>query len=110
MLSRTKVVVAAAGMALSLGIGTGIASAQPDVSAVVNTTCSYPQVVAALNQQSPAVASQFTSNPVAVAWVQNFLASPPAQRQQLIQQVQDIPAAQPYTGLVLQVVSTCNNF
>jgi hemophore-related protein len=110
MLSRTKVVVAAAGMALSLGIGTGTASAQPDVSAVVNTTCTYPQVVTALTKQSPGAANEFTSNPVAVAWVQNFLASPPDQRQQLIQQVQSIPAAQPYTGLVQSVIATCSNY
>ena len=110
MMSRTKVVVTAAGAALSLGLGTGIASAQPDVTAVVNTTCTYPQVIGALSAQSPGAANELTSNPVAVAWVQNFLASSPDQRRQQIQQVQNIPAAQPYTGLVLQVINTCNNF
>jgi hemophore-related protein len=110
MLSRTKVVVAAAGVALSLGLGTGVASAEPDVSAVVNTTCSYPQLMGALNAQSPAAAAEFTGNPVAVAWVQNFLASPVEQRRQMLQQVQSIPAAQEYTGLVQQVIYTCKNF
>jgi hemophore-related protein len=110
MMSRTRVIVAVAGLALSLGVGTGIASAEPDVTAVVNTTCTYPQVIGALNAQSPGVAAELTSNPVAVAWVQNFLASPRDQRRQLIQQVQSIPAAQPYTGLVQQVVNTCKNF
>ena len=109
-MSRTKVVVAAAAAALSLGLGTGIASAQPDVAAVVNTTCSYPQILGALNAQSPASANELTSNPVAVAWIQNFLASPPDQRRQQIQQVQSIPAAEPYTRLVIQVINTCNNF
>ena len=103
-------VVAAAGMALSLGVGTGIASALPDTSAVVNTTCSYDQVIAALNNSSPGEAAEFTSSPVAVGWLHSFLGSPPDQRQQMIQQVQSLPAAAPYTALVVQVANTCHNF
>ena len=103
-------VVAAAGMAVSLGLGTATASAQPDVSGVVGTTCSYPQVIAALNAQSPDEGAQFTSNPIATGWLQQFLASPRDQRQQMIDQVQTVPGAQEYTGLVVQVANTCKNF
>ena len=109
MLSMTKWAVAAAGMALSLSAGAGVASAD-DMSAVVNTTCSYPQVIAALNAHSPADGAQFTSNPLAVNWLQQFLASPVDQRQQMIQQVQGAPGAQAYTGLVVQVANTCKNY
>jgi hemophore-related protein len=110
MLSRTKAAVAATGLALSLSAGAGIASAQPGLNSVVNTTCSYPQVIAALNAHSPDDGAQFTSNPIAVNWLQSFLASPVDQRQQMIQQVQGVPGAAAYTGLVLQVANTCNNF
>ncbi|WP_101947896.1 hemophore-related protein [Mycobacterium sp. 3519A] len=110
MLSSTKVVVAAVSIALPLGLGTGVASAQPDVTAVVNTTCTYDQVIAALNANSPGDAAQFTSSPVAVGWLHSFLGAPRDQRQQMIQQVQSIPAAGPYTGLVLQVANTCNRY
>ena|SRR5436190_15698460 len=110
MMSSAKVVVATAGMALSLGLGAGIASAQPDVTAVVNTTCSYDQVIAALNAQSPADAAEFTDSPVAVGWLHQFLGAPRDQRQQMIQQVQSTPATQPYTALVLQVANSCNNY
>jgi hemophore-related protein len=110
MLSRTKVVVAAAGTVASLGLGIGIASAEPDISPVVNTTCTYDQVIAALNHQSPSSAAEFTGNPVAVGWLHSFLGAPVSQRTQMIQQVQAMPAAGPYTGLVLQVARTCNNF
>jgi hemophore-related protein len=110
MLSRAKVVVTAAGLALSLSAGAGIASAQPDVTPVVNTTCTYPQVIAALNAHSPDDGAQFTSNPVAVGWLRSFLASPVDQRQQMIQQVQSVPGAEAYTALVLQVANTCKNF
>jgi hemophore-related protein len=110
MILRTKAVVAAAGMALSLGLSSGIASAQPDVSAVVNTTCNYDQVIAALNDHSPGSAAEFTGNPVAVGWLHQFLGAPVDQRRQMLQQVQSIPAAAPYTGLVLQVAGSCNNY
>ena len=110
MKSSTKVAVAVAGAALSLGLGSGIASAQPDSSAVINTTCTYDQVIAALNSSSPEKAAEFTSSPIAVGWLHSFLGSPRDQRQQMIQQVQRIPEAAPYTGLVLQAANTCNNY
>jgi hemophore-related protein len=110
MILRTKVVVAATGLALSLGLSSGIASAQPDASAVVNTTCTYDQVIAALNDKSPGSAAEFTGNPVAVGWLNQFLGAPADQRRQMLQQVQSIPAAAPYTGLVLQVAGSCNNY
>ena len=110
MILRTKVVVAATGMALSLGLSSGIASAQPDVTPVVTTTCSYDQVIAALNDHSPGSAAEFTGNPVAVGWLHQFLGAPVDQRRQMLQQVQSIPAAAPYTGLVLQVANSCNNY
>ena len=52
--SLSKLAAAAGGLALSVLAGAGIASADPDLGAAINTTCSYPQVVAALNAQSPA--------------------------------------------------------
>lgn len=110
MTLRTKVVVAAAGVALSLGLSSGIAAAQPDVSAVVNTTCTYDQVIAALNDHSPESAAEFTGSPVAVGWLHQFLGAPVSQRQEMIQQVQRIPAAAPYTSLVMQIANTCNNY
>jgi hemophore-related protein len=110
MILRTKVIAAAAGLALSLGLGSGLASATPDVSSVVNTTCSYDQVIAALSDHSPDGAAEFTGSPVAVGWLHQFLGAPAPQRQQMIQQIQSIPAAAPYTALVVQVANSCNNY
>ena len=47
----TRSIVGAGGLLLSLIAGGGIASAAPDVSALSNSTCTYPQVMAALNAQ-----------------------------------------------------------
>jgi hemophore-related protein len=110
MLSRTKVVVAAAGMALSLSTGAGIASAQPDASAIINSTCTYPQVMAALNDQNPGVAGELNAHPIAVGWLQALVAAPPDQRAQMVQQVQGIPALQPYMPVIFQVAGSCNRY
>ena len=106
----TKLVAGSCGLAFALTTGAGIASAQPDVSPIINSTCTYPQVMAALNAENPDAANQVTSNPVANAWLQQLVASPPAGRRQMVQQAQGVPAVQQYTGLIFQVAGTCNNF
>jgi hemophore-related protein len=107
-LSLTRLGTAAGGLALLLTAGAGIASADPDP--IVNTTCTYPQVVSALNAQDPAAAAQFNSSAAAQSMLRRFLASSPAQRQRMEQQVQGIPAAQQYLGTIQQVANTCNNY
>lgn len=109
-LSSTRLVVAVGGLALWLTAGAGVALAEPGMGAAINTTCNYPQVMAALNAQSPAAAAQVSSAPVFQSYLATFLASPVAQRQQMAQQVQAMPGAQQYLGLVAQVANTCNNY
>jgi hemophore-related protein len=106
LLSLTKLSVAAGGLALSLFAGAGVASADP----IIDTTCIYPQGLSALNAQDPAAAAQFNASPVARSYLRRFLASPPAQRRQMAQQVQGIPAAQGYLGTMQQVANTCNGY
>ena len=67
--------------------GIGLASAQPDLSPLINTTCSYPQIAAALNAQAPDLAQQLNDHPQAQAKLKQFLAMPIDQRQQMVQQV-----------------------
>jgi hemophore-related protein len=110
MLSKAKLLGAAAGLTLSLIAGAGIASAQPDMSVIVNSTCTYPQVMAALNDQNPGVAGELNANPVATGWLQGLVAAPPDQRAQMVQQVQGIPALQPYIPVIFQVANTCNSY
>jgi hemophore-related protein len=110
MLSRTKLVVAAAGLALSLSAGAGIASATPDASAIINSTCTYPQVTAALNDQSPETANELNASPLASGWLQGLVAAPPDQRAQMIEQVQGFPGMQQYMPVIFQVANTCNRY
>jgi len=109
-LSWTGVAVAVAGLALASTVGAGTASADPDLGPIVNTTCNYGQVMAALNAQDPAAAAQFNASPFAQSALRQFLAAPPSQRMSMAQQAQSSPRAQQYFGLVQQVAATCNNF
>jgi hemophore-related protein len=108
--SFTRLTVAVSALALSLVAGAGTASADPGMDAAINTTCSYPQVVAALNAQSPDAAAKFNSSPMAQGWLRSFLSSPPPQRAQMAQQAQGYPGASKYIGLIGQIATSCNNF
>src|SRR5271155_2379256 len=108
--SFTKLAAAVGGLGLSLVAGAGIASADPAMDSAINTTCSYPQVVAALNAQSPAAAAKFQTSHMAQGWLQQFLASPPPQREAMAQQAQGYPGAAQYFPLINQVATSCNGY
>ncbi|MGB8206317.1 MAG: hemophore-related protein [Mycobacterium sp.] len=106
----TRLAAAVAGLALSLSVGAGVAAADPDLGPIVNTTCNYAQVMAALNAQDPGAAAQINSSPVAQSYLHQFLLSPPSRRMAMAQQIASSPGAQQQFGLVQQVAATCNNF
>jgi hemophore-related protein len=109
-LSLTRLAVAVGGLALSLTAGAGVASADPDLGPVVNTTCNYSQFTAALNAQDPAAAAQLNGSLVAQAYLRQFLASPPGQRQQMLPGVPGTPWTEQYVGTLVQVANTCNTY
>ena len=57
-LSLTRLAAAVGGLTLALTAGAGVASADP-MDGVINTTCNYGQVMAALNATDPGAAAQF---------------------------------------------------
>ena len=87
----------------------GVASAAP-FDAVVGTTCTYDQVVAALNAQEPAVAQEFAASPFAQGMLRNFLLSGPVERQNTVNQLQGSPAVQQYFGSITYIAGICNNY
>lgn len=108
-LSLTALSAGVGAVAMSLTVGAGVASADP-VDAVINTTCNYGQVVAALNATDPGAAAQFNASPVAQSYLRNFLAAPPPQRAAMATQLQAVPGAAQYIGLVESVAGSCNNY
>ena len=109
-MSKSFIAVCAGAPLLALGFAVPTASAQPDISDIVNSTCTYPQVMAALSDQNPGVASEVNANPMTVAWLQGFVAAPPSRRAQMVQQVQGIPRLQPYIPVIFQVAGSCNRY
>ncbi|BBX21559.1 hypothetical protein MTER_09700 [Mycolicibacter terrae] len=107
--SLTRLAAAAGGVALALSAA-GVASADPAQDPAVSTTCSYSQVVAAMNAQSPATAAQFNATPMAQSFLQNFLASPPPQREQMLEQAQGVPEAAQFVNLVGPIAKTCDKY
>jgi len=105
-----RLIVGCSGFTLALIASCGIASAEPNVNAIANSTCTYPQVMAAINAENPAAANQLSNSPLVTSWLQQLVASPPDGRRAMIEQAQGIPGFAPWTGLFNQVAGSCNNF
>ena len=106
LLSKKSVAAAFCGLALSLTAGTGVAYADP----VIDTTCSYPQVIAALNTENPDLGKKFSTNPLAGAMLSNFLASDPVERQRIAQEFQGTEWGHEYFGAMASIANSCNNY
>lgn len=113
--SLTRLIAGVGGFVVSSAVSAGVAYADPDLGPVINTTCSYSQVVSALNAQTPAAAAQLNGSPTAQAALRGFLDSSPDQRQQILQELEGrYPQSQQYiplyAGFAVQVANTCNNY
>ena len=85
-LASSKYLVVAGAVTVAATMGVGVASAGPDLGPIINTTCNYAQVTAALNVVSPDMAAKLAQNPMVSSRLQSFLAAPVDERQQMAQQ------------------------
>jgi hemophore-related protein len=118
----TKSAATVGGLALMMSLvpGVGAASAQPDLRPLIQTTCSYDQIVAALNAQAPDLAQELSSRPQAQTRLKQFLALPIDQRQQTVQRILaahpqlqsmiDEKAGTSVGQQITQVANTCHNY
>lgn len=110
-LSLTKLAVAAGSLALSLSLsaGAGLAAANPDIDAVVNTTCTYSQVDRALHAENPEAAAQLDA---AGGWtaVSLFMSAGPDSRRKLANTYAKDPQIQQYFGTISQIAGSCHNY
>ncbi len=108
----TRLGIGVGGLALSLTAGIGVASADPNLGSAVNSTCTYPQFVAALNAQNPMYGSTLNSSPQMQGDLQTFLAEPPGseRRQRFAKNVSNNPANQQLLPILQRAFDTCNNF
>ena len=110
MAFTTKVAAALGGLVLAVMAGSGIASAAPGDSVIVNSTCTYPQVMSALNAEDPVAADALATNPMANAFLQDLVNTPPSGRQVKIDKVRAYPAAARFSGLIFEVANTCSKY
>jgi hemophore-related protein len=108
-LSLGKLAAAVGGVVVALSAAAGVASADP-LDPIINTTCNYGQVIAALNATDPATAAQLNQSPAAQSYIRNFLAAPPPRRAQMAAQIQAMPSAAQYFNTIQQVATVCNNY
>jgi hemophore-related protein len=108
-LSLTKLAAGFGGIAIALSAGAGVASADP-MDAVINTTCTYDQVIRALNATDPANGAKLTSNQMASDILRSFLDAGPEERRAQAAQLQNYPAAAKYVSLVQRAAGICNNY
>jgi hemophore-related protein len=109
-LSLSGLAVAVSALAVSFAAGAGVASAEPDLGPAVNSTCSYPQFVAALHAQMPKEAAEFDASPATQALLRQFIASPPSQRVVLARALLNQPGADQAVPAIQQIFSVCNNY
>ncbi len=120
-LASSKYLVVAGAVTVAATMGVGVASADPDLGPIINTTCNYAQVTAALNVVSPDMAAKLEQNPRASSRLQSFLAAPVDERQQMAQRAMAMAPQfqgamggginpQQILGELSQVASTCHNY
>ena len=111
-LGLTRLSVGIGGVAFSLTAGVGLASAEPDLGPAINSTCTYPQFVAALNAQNPTYGSTLNSSPQWQGDMQIFFTEPPGseRRQRFAHNVANNPANQQLIPILQRAFGTCNNF
>ena len=116
----SRYLIAAGIVAMGTVTGAGIAGAQPNLQPFINTTCTYAQVTAALNAEAPDLAKELAEFPMASSRLQQFLAAPVDQRQQMAQQAANQLSQyqamlgggnqQQNSAELTQVANTCNNY
>ncbi|MEV0294676.1 hemophore-related protein [Nocardia sp. NPDC050710] len=123
-ITRAAIALGALAAAAAL-LGPGTASAQPGSGpGLIETTCTFAQVDAALHAEAPEFAARLDANPERKAKLQEFLALPVEQRKQRLEQRLDerpgardkieekrnSPEARAKFEKLAAVANTCHNY
>jgi hemophore-related protein len=120
-----KGVVALGGLlAAVLLVPSVVASAEPGDGPLIETTCSYAQLVAALRVENPELAALLDKNPEAQAKLQQLVALSVDERRQRLQsrldanpqwrdtieQKRNTPQGQEKEQMLLRIADTCHSY
>lgn len=122
VLKPAMTLVATFGIAL-MGPTSGVAGAKP-LDPVINTTCTYDQIVAALRIEAPDLASALDAHPEAQTKLREFVALSPEQRRARVdqrlnahpewrttlEQKRATPQGQEKEQMLLRIADTCHNY
>jgi len=118
-------VVAGIGVLTAVSLsGAGIASADTFDGPLIETTCSYAQLMAALQVEAPEASARLAERPDAQAKLQELVALPIDQRKQRLQQFLDrnpdvrvkidqkrnTPEGQAKVQMLEGIAATCHNY
>jgi hemophore-related protein len=101
-----------------------VASAEPGDGPLIETTCSYAQLMAALQVEAPAASARLAQRPDAQAKLQEFVALPVDQRKQRVQgfldrnpdvrakvdEKRNTPEGQENIQMLAGIAATCHNY
>jgi hemophore-related protein len=106
----TRGAVAIGALALSLGAGAGVASADPVYGPMTDTTCTADQALAALHAENPTAETYLNKYPANIQFVHIFADSSPEKRVDLLNQVKNNPGANLAFPVFQQMFTSCNNY
>lgn len=106
----TRLAIGVGGLALASTAGAGVASAAPDIGPMVNTTCTYDQAMRAVHAENPMAAQYLDQSPPNQQFLQQFMASTPDQRVNLLKAIQHNPGADQALPIFRQMMIDCKNY
>lgn len=109
-LPYTKLAVAAAGVAMALSAGTGLASAEPDLGPMVNSPCTYDQAMKAVHAENPMAAQYLDQSPPNQQFLRVFLSSPRDERVNLLNKIKGNPGVDQALPVFTQMMTSCTKY
>ncbi|MGZ4526934.1 MAG: hemophore-related protein [Mycobacterium sp.] len=108
--SLTGLAIGVGGLALASTAAAGVASAAPDYGPVINTTCSYDQAMRAVHAENPMAARYLDQSPPNQQFLQQYLASSPDQRVNLLHAIEHNQGAQQALPIFQQMMTDCTKY
>lgn len=108
--SWAKLAVTVGGLALASTAGAGVASAEPDIGPMVNTTCNYDQAMRAVHAENPMAAQYLDQSPPNQQFLQQFMAAPRDKRVEMLKAIQHNPGIDQAYPIFKQMMTDCVNY
>ncbi|OMC34095.1 hypothetical protein A5740_10675 [Mycobacterium sp. GA-1841] len=109
-LPYTKLAVAAAGVAMALSAGAGLASAEPDLGPMVDSPCTYDQAMKAVHAENPMAAQYLDQSPPNQQFLRVFLSSPRDERVNLLNKIKGNPGVDQALPVFTQMMTSCTKY